>query len=241
MSLTEYGLAPQAGDIVSAFIPVHYNRGQPGPARRLCLVLGLEVDEARQRIEGLWMIRLSERMEKVRDWDYVLDRTEIAANGKGHALNEDFVIRTPRIDLLPFTADYMGELEIHGHVRPVFWDNFVQQLRYGQDCSFTDNDYGPRDKLPHTVVKTSLLSDITMSDFDYESVISVVSLPPICQIDRADHFTLARREQNRQQQALGRMIHADFMAALRTQQPWSYADYSRTRLPQQNGPVPPMA
>ncbi len=226
-----YILSPiESGDIIGAYLPSFINRGQPGPDFRLCIVLGLEVDEQKNTLEGLWTVRLSERLETVRPWDYYLASGEITAVDGIH-LNRDYVIRTPRVDLIPATPAYM-HTEVFGAVKPASWDGIAFKIREGLASPFRNPSYGPRDKLAHTVVKTSMSAADSFFDFDAETMVAHIALPPMApDVCRAvDSYGLARQEQIRQQRELSRLIQGDFSQALRNGQPWDFEEYRRTLL-----------
>lgn len=216
---------PQTGDLIRLRLPVFTSPRIPGDEERLCLVMALEVDEDKNKIEGYWVIRLSERLNVKRSWDYYLSKKEIGQIKDKQAYC-DHVIRTSRIDLIPATPEYVGGGEylnsarIQGRVMPHFWDSFLPKLHDGQESPFDRQAYGPREKLPHTVVKTSLHTEDSMADFDYESVVAMVSLPKICentperkQSCFAANFEKAEAQLRSQWVTLRRMIHADFVAA----------------------------
>jgi hypothetical protein len=242
---TETKPPPQVGDIVSAYLPVHYNKGMPGPTPRLALVLGLEVDPVQNSIEGLWLTRLSERNYLVRAWDYYLDGRDVR-DLQGRNFAQDYVIRTPRIDLLPADGDFIDDFTVHGQVKPYFWDLFEPALIAGQTSHFVENTYGPRGKLPHTVVKTSLASRDSFSDFDYQTIIDMVRMPPFdtglvssLPVSKRDkEFTQAQRMKEKQDRDLRRMVHAAFMMAQQTGAPWDAKSVEASALAYWSGKAP---
>lgn len=206
---------PQTGDVIGAYLPTHYNKGTPGPDLRLCVVLGLEVSEDDNTLQGLWMVRLSERTHLVRQWDYFLPQAEMNAWGD-KTLQRDYVIRTPRIDLLPATHEYVGSMPVFGHIKSSAWDGLLQQMREGQRSHFCENTYGPRVQLPGTVVKTSMDDPDHFASFDYESIIDSVALPSLhsnhC-IITGDEYGHALKQQNIQERSIRQLIHEDFKMA----------------------------
>ncbi len=228
--VTRLPTVPQTGDIIGAYIPAHYNKGKPGPDLRLCVVLGLEVGESDNRLKGLWLVRLSERTDKVRSWDYYLPQEQMKALGDDR-LQRDYVIRTPRIDLLPATTEYVGYMPVLGHLRPNAWGGLLQQMRFGQASPFCENTYGPRAQLPDTVVKTRMGSEDCYLSFDYETIIDHVSLPDMCgnHAVPADNYGRAVKQQDRQERAISRLIHEDFKNA-RIDSAESFEEYVQTVL-----------
>ncbi len=216
---------PQSGDLIRAYLPSYLNKGVPGDEARLCLVMALEVDEDKNKVEGFWVVRLSEMLGVERKWDYRLKRRELAEI-KDPTIQKDYVIRTTRIDLIPATDEFLCKSELHdapyiyGRVIPTFWDHFLPKLQAGQTSSFDTQNYGPRGKLTNTVVKTSLNAQDSMAEFDYETVVTMVELPPVCEktvrgkpSKFAANFDKAEAQLRSQWGRLRRMIHEDFIAA----------------------------
>lgn len=224
--------AVRVGDIVGAYIPNYLSHGMPSDEFRLNIVLGLEVDAARNALEGLWLVRLSERTEKVRRWDYVLNGADIATADP--ALSREFVVRTPRIDLLPATAEFFGPyVQPVGYLHTGVWGDLAAMLSLGQESTFNTGSYGPREQLPHTVVKTALQDERHFDHFDLETVLADTCLPSFHKTARqGDNYGRALIQQRDQIFARTRAIHADFMSALRRGDEWNYADYAARTAPQ---------
>ncbi|PZO88931.1 MAG: hypothetical protein DI626_00590 [Micavibrio aeruginosavorus] len=211
---------PQSGDLIRANLPTYLNKGIPGDDARLCLVMALEVDEDKNKIEGYWVIRLSERLDVERRWDYRLKQKELA-DITDPALQRDYIIRTTRIDLIPATKEFLltndqETPQIYGRIVPIFWDSFLQKLQAGQTSKFDTESYGPREKLPHTVVVTGLNNDNVMADFDYETVISLIGLPEIAAKEEprtpsrfAESFEKATAQMMKQWARQRRAIHEE--------------------------------
>lgn len=224
--------APSVGDLVHANLPTYLNRGQPGDDRRLCLVLGLEVQAETNSLEGLWLTRLSDRMDKIRTWDYVLQKNEIVDCNES-ALRRDYVIRTPRIDLIPANERFMDSICPKASVRPTFWDHFTPQLLKGQHSHFNGGSYGPREQLPDCVVKLSLDDEVSFTRFDVETIIHSVNMPPVHSGSfEKDNYALALRQQRKHDISVRRAIQEDFCAAVRQGDRWDWQTYKTEKLPE---------
>lgn len=223
----------QVGDIVGTYLPLFSKTGEPGDDFRLAIVLGLEVDPKTSALEGLWMIRLSPRAQKVRSWDHPLGPHDYVSTAPD--LAGDMVVRTTRIDLLPVNAGYFkSELTVFGNVKPYVWDTLLHKIKEGHLCKMAEPSFGPRRKLPGTVVKAALDHDDYFFDFDVETMITAVSLPSIGDppLIMPDDYTKALAQQHLQIKEKGHLIGRDFRAACRLNPP----DYPPTLL----GPMRPL-
>ncbi len=152
------------GDIVAAYVPQYGRSGVPGDVFKNTLVMGLEVDEDKQAIEGVYVCRLSDRTGIVRNWDYFLDRRSIDRDGA--AGEEDFVLRTARVDLLPYCSDFFGpETFVYGRVLPHAFPRISTKMQAGMDSHFAAESWGPRQKLQQTLIKPALRSQESFKSF----------------------------------------------------------------------------
>jgi hypothetical protein len=219
MSYSEF--SPRAGDIVGAYLPHYLSPGLPGNEFRLALVLAVEVDPEQNKVEGLYLCRLSERTEKVRDWDYAMQADEIE-NAKGLG-DEGFVLRTPRIDLIPTTPEFLGEApEIYGNLRKESWMTVLPKIHHGQNSSFAakEGELSPRPKLAHTVIATAADAPEKFVRFDYEAMAylagekrKVEPAQPMTPFER--EFKSASAQANIQSRFVAGLIHEDFIEARR--------------------------
>lgn len=199
--------AIQVGDIIAAYVPQYGNPGQPGDTFKKTLVLGLEVDPDAQTIEGVYVCRLSDRTGLVRNWDYFLDRRAIDRDGREG--EEDFVLRTARVDLLPYSSDFFGpETFVYGRVLPHSFARIATKMQAGMDSHFAAESWGPRPRLDNTVVKTALGAKDAFKNFWPEDTLKPVqdSVAVAAKVPSAfaQQFELALRqlgEQTRQKAA----------------------------------------
>lgn len=147
----------QIGDVVSCYLPVYTNPHKPGPELKRALILALEKDAQSQEIKGAWLVRFSARTHVLRPWEYKMEEHEAAACPDLLDKNE-LIIRTNRLDLIPFEPEWFGETLIsHGNL----WQELnlpllAHSLQMGRNCPISDEPYGPRRKLTDSVVITAL-------------------------------------------------------------------------------------
>lgn len=206
------------GDIVASYVPTFGHAGKPGEEFKNGLVLGLEVDPKDHAIVGVYICRLSSRTNLVRSWDFFVDRRTI--NRDGEIAENDFVLRTCRVDLLPYTEEYFGpETFVYGQIDAQELTHISRKMIRGQDSSFYTASWGPRAKRDDTVVMSSLGANDSYKDFRFEDMLGAAKAerPTItgASSNFAQQFEMAMRQLGDQTRQKARELHWAFLDTYR--------------------------
>lgn len=204
------------GDIIGVYVPEFGRSGQPGEKFRNALVLGLEVSTETNDIAGIYVCRLSERTHLIRSWDYFLDRSAINRNEQ--VGESDFVLRTCRVDLLPYTEEFFGpETFVYGKVEQENFPQILRKIQHGLSSRFKAESWGPRPKLDNSFICTNLESDKTYPHFSMEDLLATQNdRPPEApsgKLSFAQEFERAVRELAQQTREKGAELHRAFLQA----------------------------